>query len=109
MVVDNGSQNWFVYQPTVDKSTDSVLSWKSKGLYTSQLNPLYTAFLHNIKLSEYRLRKKFDEFPLAVAQSNCKNKIGNAYIFYDLYTCPKNPTNNFKIKNCLFGATNIVK
>ena len=53
--VDDGSQNWFVYQPTVEtlnKSTDSVLSCKSKGLYTSQLNPLYTAFLHNIKLSD---------------------------------------------------------
>ena len=27
-----------------------AISWKSKGLYTSELKPLYTAFLHNVKL-----------------------------------------------------------
>ena len=28
---------------------------------------------------------------------------------YDLDSWPRNPTNNFKFKSCLFGATNIVK
>ena len=28
---------------------------------------------------------------------------------YDLDAWPRNPTNNFQFKNCLFGATNIVK
>ena len=28
---------------------------------------------------------------------------------YDLDAWPENPTNNFKFRNCLFGATNIVK
>ena len=36
-------------------------------------------------------------------------KIVNVYIVYDLDGWPRNPTNNFKLKNCLFGATNIVK
>ena len=36
-------------------------------------------------------------------------KIVNIYIFYDLDAWPKNPTNNFKFKNCLFGATSTVK
>ena len=31
------------------------------------------------------------------------------FTFYDLDAWPRNPTNNFKFKNCLFGATNIVK
>ena len=51
----DGSQNTFVYQPTLDtselkkdKGTDYVLSWKSKGVFNSKLKPLYTAFLHNI-------------------------------------------------------------
>ena len=39
-------------------------------------------------------------------QSNCLTKIVNVYIVYDWL---RNPTNNFKFKNCLFGATNIVK
>ena len=36
-------------------------------------------------------------------------KIVNVYIVYDLDAWPRNPTNNFKFKNCLLGATNIVK
>ena len=27
---------------------------------------------------------------------------------YDLYAWPRNPTNNFKFNDCLFGATNVV-
>ena len=45
------------YQPTLDiielkenKGTYYILSWKSKGVYTSKLKPLYTAFLHSVKL-----------------------------------------------------------
>ena len=60
--VDDGFQNMFVYQPTLDtleltkrKGTDYVLSWKSKGVYTCKLKPLNTAFLHSIKLSGYRM------------------------------------------------------
>ena len=36
-------------------------------------------------------------------------KILIVYIDYDLDACPRNRTNNFKFKNCLFGATNRVK
>ena len=48
------------------KFTDYVLRWKSKGLYTSKLKPFYTAFLHNTKLSRYRMGIKFDKDSLAV-------------------------------------------
>ena len=51
----------FIYKPTLDtlelkkdKDADYVLSWKSRGIFNSQLKPLYTAFLHSIKLSENR-------------------------------------------------------
>ena len=70
---------------------------------------LYTAFLHSIKLSGYRIEIKFDKDPLALEQSNYLTKIVNVYIVYYLDVWPRNPTNNFKIKNFLFGATNIVK
>ena len=35
-------------------------------------------------------------------------KIVNSYILYELNAWPKNLMNNFKLKNCLFGATSIV-
>ena len=65
---NDGSQNKFLYQPTLDalefkkdKGTDYVLSWKSKGVFNSKLNPLYTTFLNSITLSEYRIGIKFDK------------------------------------------------
>ena len=70
---------------------------------------IYNAFLHSIKFSKYRMRTKFDKDPLAVEQINYLTKIVNVYIVYELNASSKNPGNNFKFKNCLFGATNIVK
>ena len=52
---------------------------------------------------------EFDKDLLAVEQNNYLSKIVTVYIFYDLDTWPRNPINNFKFKNCLFGATSIVK
>ena len=46
----------FINQPTfntselqLDKGTEYVIVWKSKGLYASKFIPLYTASLHIIK------------------------------------------------------------
>ena len=46
-ISNDGSQNMFVYQPTLDKlelkknkGTDYVLSWKSNGIYNSKLKLL---------------------------------------------------------------------
>ena len=68
---DDGYQNMFAYQPTLDisefkkfKCTGYVLSWKSEGVYTSKLKPLYTAFLFIIKLFGYRIGIKIDSDPV---------------------------------------------
>ena len=113
---NDGSQNMFIYQPTLNmlefkkaKGTYYVLSWKSKGVDTSKLKPLCTAFLHSIKLSGYKMGIKFDKDPLAVEQNIFASKIVSVYIVYNLDARPKNPTNNFKFKNCQFAATNTVK
>ena len=61
----DGFQDIFDYQPTPDtlelkkdEGTDYVLSWKSKGEHTSKHKSFYTAFLHSIKISGYRMGKK---------------------------------------------------
>ena len=64
--------------------------------YLIKLKPLYTAFAHSIKRSEYRKGIKFDKDPLALEQNNCLTKIVNVYIVCDLDSCPRYPTNNFK-------------
>ena len=65
--------------------------------------------MNSIKLSEFRIGIKFDIDPLPVEQNNYLTKIVNVYIAYDLDAWSRNPTNNFKFNNCLFGATIIVK
>ena len=87
-----------------EEGTDYVGSWKSKGYYNSTLKSSYTAFLHSMKLSGYRIGLKSDKDPLAVEQNNYLSKIVNVYIAFDLNALPSNPTNNFKFKNCLSGA-----
>ena len=52
---------------------------------------------------------KFDKDPSATEQYNYLIKIVNVYIVYNLDAWTRNPTNNFKFKNCLFGATSVVK
>ena len=52
---------------------------------------------------------KFDKDPLAVEQNYYLTKIIKVYIVYDLGAWRRNLTNNFKFKNCLLRATNIVK
>ena len=67
-----------------DKGTDYVFSWKSKGVYTSKLKPLYTVLWHSIKLSGYKMAMKLDKDPLAVKPNNYTTTVVYAYIIYDL-------------------------
>ena len=106
----------FNYQPTFKtlelkkhRGTYFVFRWKSKEVCNSKLKPLYTVFLHSPKLFGYRIGINFDKDLLPIEQSNYFTKILNIYIVYDLDIWPRNTTNNFKIKNFLFEATNIVK
>ena len=52
---------------------------------------------------------KLDKDPLALEQTKYLTKIAHVYIFCNLCAWPRNPANNFKFTNCLFGVTNIVK
>ena len=105
-ISNHGSRNTFVYQATLatlefkkGNGTDYVLSLKSKEICNSKFKPLYTAFLHNTKLSKYRIGIKFDNDPLAIEQNNYLAKIVNVYIVHDLNAWSRNPSNNFKFKN----------
>ena len=85
------------------------LAGNQRGVYTSKLKLLHTGCLHSIKLSIYKVGIKFNKGPLALEHNNYATKIVNAYNVYELDTWAKFPLNNFKLKNCLLGATNIVK
>ena len=71
------------------------------GVYNSKLELLYNNFLHSIKLSEHKIGITFNKDLWA------ENKTIN--VVYDLAAWPRNPINNSKFMNCLFGATNMIK
>ena len=59
---NDGSQNMFVYQPTLDtlktkyeKTSGNVINWKSKGVCTSNLKPLHGAFLPKLRYSSKKM------------------------------------------------------
>ena len=90
-------------------NTDYLLRWKSNGVYTFKFKPFYTAFLHSIKRSGYKVKIKLNNDTLVEEQYNHATKILNAYIVYHLGNWPDNPLENMTLKNCLFVATSIVK
>ena len=58
-----------------DKEIDYVLNYKSKGVCTFKLKPLYTAFLHSIKLSRYGMGIKYGKDTLGVEQTISRTKL----------------------------------
>ena len=110
----------FLYQSTLDTlelKKDKFADWKSKGVYTSKLKRLYTAFLYSIKVLVYRMRIKFDKElsgfraglkvdidPLPAKEHNYLTEIIKFFIVYDLDALLKDITSNFKFENCLFSA-----
>ena len=78
LIDHDGSQNisqHVISQSKKEKSTDYVLSWKSKEVYTSKIKALYTAFLDSIKDFGYRIGIKFDKDPLAIEQKNIQRNL----------------------------------
>ena len=92
-----------------DKSNDYIISWISKGSYSFTLSPQYIHFLNSLNFFGYEIGIKFNRNPLVVKQMKCATKIINVYIVFELNLCPKSLLEKFTLKNCLFGATNIVE
>ena len=93
----------------IDKRTDYIISWKSKGLYNSKLIALHGAFLPNVKHFGVKIGRQLNNTPLVIEEINYASGIVYADIVYDLDNWPKNPLRNFTLNNFLFGATNTVK
>ena len=62
-------------------------------------------------LANGRVNVKFNNSVLVQINfsSLYSNFILSLYIVYQLNNCPRNPTNNFHLKNCLFGTLKLVR
>lgn len=58
---------------------------------------------------DYKLKLLFSRSALVMEQNNYKTSILNAQIFSDLNSWSRNRSDNFTLKNWLFGITNIKK
>ena len=92
---NNGSQNTFVYQPTLytlqfflKKDQIMFLVRYQKEYVNSKLASLNTAFLYTTKLSEHRMWINFCKNNFAVEQNNYTTKIANVYVAYDFDAWP---------------------
>ena len=66
-------------------------------------------FFPSIKYFQYKIGIQFNNTPLAAEQNKYASKIVNVYIRYNLDYLPKIQLRNFRLKNCLFQATNSKK
>ena len=110
------SQHTFDHQPELDSLELKNTKVLIMVLVGNQNNYIILKLSHYILFSwvaqnfpKNRLGIKFDKGSLALEQNNDLSKIVNAYIVYDIDTWPRNLTKNIKFKNCLFGATSILK
>ena len=83
--------SFFFCQPTFNKVKVKrrlghwICYWLEikSGVYF-KLAPVYNAFLHDLKLSGYRIRIQFNKSIIVVEENNYPTKFVNAYIVYDL-------------------------
>ena len=74
-----------------------------------EMSSIHGGLMPNVKQFAYKIGIQFNSTPLVIVENNFATKIVNAYFVYELDTRPNISLNSFKIENCLFGATNIVK
>ena len=109
---NDGSQMMLIYQTTfttINTRTEYIISWRSKGLYTTKLTPINTDILPNIVYFNRKIALKLNSTPLILDRNSYIAKILNVYIVFDLDYWQKDPVRSFTQKSCLFGETNTVK
>ena len=94
----------FAYQPTInvseskiDKCTEYIIGWKSKGLHNSKLIALHGAFSPNAKYFGNEIGIQFNNTSL-VREKSSYVKIVNVYIVYDLDNWSKKNPKKFYTK-----------
>ena len=106
---NEGYQNFPVFasmlRSLILDSNEKVLSYEKSELYHSNLEQ--TMF----NLASYRVNLTFNNFVLVpkIFSSLYSNSILNLYLFHELNTWSRNPTNNISLKNCLFGTVKLTR
>ena len=116
---EDGAQNYFVFQPLFryfklnSNNTNTILSWRSKGLSVNAIKPPSTSNNSLAPTLNYyypsKIRVKFTGSSLKQDKIIFNHgKVVNIYIVYELGASTSS-YNNPTIKKCLFGAVTLTK
>ena len=116
---EDGAQNYFVFQPLFryfklnSNNTNTILSWRSKGLSVNAIKPPSTSNNSLAPTLNYyypsKIRVKFTGSCLKQDKVIFNHgKVVNIYIVYELGASTSS-YNNPTIKKCLFGAVTLTK
>ena len=114
---EDGTQNYLVFQPMyryfkMITNTDSISSWKSKGLSAESIKPPTTSDNSlNTALNYYgtKTRVKLTESCLKQSKISYNHgKVVNIYIVYELRASSSH-INDPTLKICLFDAVTLTK
>ena len=113
---NDGYQNFLVFAPMFSSIilaiNEKVINWISTGISSENIKQ----FDNNLEptmsnLANGRVIFKYNN-PVLVQKSSSSlysNFILNLYIAYESRNWPRDPTNKFPLKNCLFGIVNLVR
>ena len=107
-------QNFAVFAPILSSlildRNEKVTNWKSTAVSSEKIKPFDTNLEPTVSnLANGKVILKFNNSALVqiIFSSLYNNFILNLHIVYELNTWPSNRTNNFTLKNCLFGTVNL--
>ena len=113
-------QNFLVFAPMLNISKSSlildsnkkVISWILTGISSEKIKPYDTNLeptMSNLANGRVILKFNIPVLVQSIFSSLYSNFIINLYIVCELINGPRNPTNNFTLKNGLFGTVNLTK
>ena len=116
---EDGAQNYFVFQPLFryfklnSNNTNTILSWRSKGLSVNAIKPPSTSNNSLAPTLNYyypsKIRVKFTGSCLKQDKDTFNHgKVLNICIVYEL-GASSSSNSDPTIKNCLFGAVTLTK
>ena len=113
---DDGYQNFFEFSPMfislILDTSKKVTNWISTGISSEKLKPFDTNLeptMSNLANGRVILKCNNSVLVQNFFSSLCSDFILNLYIAQELNTWPHNPTNNFTLKNCLFGTVKFTR
>ena len=112
---NDGYQNYLAFAPMLSSiildGNKKISNWLSTGISSEKIK----LFVNNLEPTMFnlvigRVNLKFNNSVLVQKSSSSLYSIFilNLYIVYEVNTWPRNPANNFTLKQCLFGPVKLV-